>query len=97
MAVLVFAEVPGQTQEGFDGILAALGDMLKQAPGFVLVTGFPVEESWRTLEVWESAQDATEFYAKYVHPNLPPGLKPKRTFQNLHTLVSVAGNRGEYA
>lgn len=91
MAVLVTAEVKGQTQEGFDGILGALEHALKEAPGFILVTGFPVEASWRTLEVWETSRDANRFYAKFVHPNLPPGLKPKRTFQNLHSLVTVRG------
>ncbi len=93
MAVLVTAEVKGQTQEGFDGILGALENALKEAQGFLLVTGFPVEGSWRTLEVWETAEDATRFYATFVHPNLPPGLKPKRTFQELRSLVTERGLR----
>lgn len=100
-AVLVTADVLGQTQGGFDGILAAFGNALKEAPGFILVTGLPVAGSGRTLEVWERAHDATEFYAEYVHPNLPPGLEPKRTFRELHSSVSIsnskADNEGEYA
>ena len=38
-------------------------------------------------EIWESAKDATEFFAKYVDPNLPPGVKPKRRFMELHSLI----------
>jgi hypothetical protein len=88
MAVLVIAEVPGQTREGFAGIAESLDSALKQAPGFIMVTGFPTNGSWQTLEVWESAKDATQFYAKFVRPNLPQGLKPKRTVYELHTLIT---------
>lgn len=90
MAVLVTADVRGQTQEGFDGMIGALRDTLENAPGFILVTGYPADGSWRTLEVWDSVEAATAFYATFVHPNLPPGLKPKRTFHPLQTLVSAA-------
>ena len=36
MAVLVTAEVPGQTEQGYDGMLVALEGLLKHAAGFVL-------------------------------------------------------------
>jgi hypothetical protein len=88
MAVLVIADVPGQTREGFAGIAESLDSALKQAPGFIMVTGFPVDGSWQTLEVWETAKDAAQFYAKFVRPNLPPNLKPKRTVYELHTLIT---------
>ena len=35
MAVLVTAEVPGQTQEGYEQMIAALSPALKQAKGFI--------------------------------------------------------------
>ena len=38
MAVLVTAEVPGQTQQGYDGMLSVLESAIKQAPGFILHT-----------------------------------------------------------
>jgi hypothetical protein len=88
MAVLVMAEVPGQTREGFAQIMNVLERELRQAPGFILVTGFPVDGSWQTVEVWETAKDATQFFATFVHPNLPAGLKPKRKIHELHTLVT---------
>ena len=87
MAVLVIADVPGQTTEGFAKIMAGIQGALKQAPGFILVTGFPTKDSWQTIEVWETAREATHFYANFVHPNLPAGLQPKRTLHELQNFV----------
>ncbi len=86
MAILVTAEVPGQTEQGYDGMLVALEGALKQAPGFVLHSAFPVEGGWRIVEVWESKGQANEWFAKAVAPNLPPGVHPKRSVQELHSL-----------
>lgn len=87
MAVLMMADVPGQTPEGYDGMLAVLTEPLKQAPGFIAHMAGPDGESWRVAEVWESVKEASDFYAKYVDPNLPPGVKPKRRFIELHALI----------
>ena len=87
MAVLVTAEVPGQSQQGYDGMLGMLQGPLKQAPGFILHTAHPVEGGWRIIELWESKSQSNEWYAKNVAPNLPPGVHPKRTVQELHSLV----------
>lgn len=70
-------------------MLGKLEDGLKQAPGFVLHTAHPIEQGWRIIEVWESMDYANQFFAKHVHPNLPPGIKPKRSFQELHSLVTA--------
>jgi len=86
MAVLVVAEVPGQTQEKYDGMIAVLGPVLRNAPGFIAHGAGPSREGWRTFEVWETQADATEFFATYIRPNLPPGIKPKRTLVELHSL-----------
>ena len=88
MTVLVTAEVPGQTEQGYDGMLVALESALKQAPGFVLHSAHPIEGGWRILEVWNSKAQANEWYAKAVAPNLPPGVRPKRSVQDLHSLVT---------
>jgi hypothetical protein len=88
MAVLVTAEVQGQTQQGYDGMFAALADPLKQAPGFVLHTAYAVEGGWRIVEVWKSKAEANQYFAKYVAPNLPPGIHPKRSVQELHSLLT---------
>ena len=42
MAVLVTAEVPGQTKEGYEGMLAVLGPLLKQTKGFIAHGAGPV-------------------------------------------------------
>jgi len=90
MAVLVIAEVEGQTEELYDGMIAVLGPILRRAKGFIAQGAGPGgagSDAWRGFEVWETAADATRFFAQYVHPNLPPGVKPKRTLVELHSLV----------
>jgi hypothetical protein len=88
MAVLVTTEVQGQTQQGYDGMFVVLADGLKQAPGFVLHTAYPIEGGWRIIEVWKSKAEANQFFAKNVAPNLPPGVHPKRAVQELHSLLT---------
>jgi hypothetical protein len=83
MAVLVTAEVAGQTEAGYDGMLSVLGERLRQAPGFVVHTAFPIGGGWRVVEIWQTKADADAFFA-----NLPPGIHPKRSVQPLHSLVT---------
>ena len=66
---------------------AHLMALLQQAPGFILHTSHAVDGGWRVIEIWASKQDANQFFAQHVHPNLPPGIRPKRTFQELHSLI----------
>jgi len=87
MAVLVTAEVPGQTVEGYDAMLAGLEGPIRAAKGFIAHGAGPDGETWRVFEVWESGKDAADFFAQYVAPNLPPGVKPRRTVLELHALV----------
>ncbi len=89
MAVLVIAEVPQQTQEGYDQTLAALMPAMRQAKGFIAHSSAPTDGGWRVFEIWESSEDANQFFATYVHPNLPDGMKPKRSVTKLHSFVSV--------
>ena len=87
MAVLVIADVPGQTAEGYDGMLAALESELKEAPGFIAHGAGPSVDGWKTFEVWETLSEATRFFAGYVRPLLPEGVRPKRTIVELDALV----------
>lgn len=87
MAVLVTAEVPGQTPEGYDGMLKGLEPLIRSAPGFICHAAYSDSGTWRVLEIWESGQAATDFFARYVHPNLPPGVKPRRELHELHSCV----------
>jgi quinol monooxygenase YgiN len=86
-AILVTSEVPGQTAQGYSAVLAALRDGLVQAPGFVLHVAHPDEGCWRLLEVWRSKAEADAFFVQHVAPNLPPGIRPKRHYRVLHSLV----------
>ena len=87
MAVLMTAEVSGQTKEGYEGMLAVLTPLLQQANGFISHGAGPAGDEWRAFEVWETQEQATEFFAKYIHPNMPPGVKARRTFLELHSLI----------
>jgi len=88
MAVLISSTVKGQTQEGYDGVLAAVRDTLKNAPGFIMHCAYPADGEWRLYEVWESKSAADQWFAKYVVPNIPKGLHPKRSYQDLHSFLS---------
>lgn len=87
MAVLVTADVPGQTKEKYDHMLDVLGPELRRAKGFIAHGAGATDDGWQTFEVWDTVADASRFFAAFVHPNLPEGVKPKRTVVQLHALV----------
>jgi hypothetical protein len=73
MSVLVTAEVRGQTAQGYDGL--------------VLHSTHATEDGWRVIEVWESKAQSDTFFSTFVAPNLPRGIRPKRSVQPLHNVV----------
>ena len=87
MPVYIMALVPGQTKEGYDQVMSALRPLLDRADGFIAHGAGMSPEGWRVFEVWESRQQATDFFATYIHPNLPPGITPQRTYLELHNLM----------
>ncbi len=87
MPVLITAVVPGQTQEGYDATMAILRPLLERAKGFVAHGAGMSPEGWRVFEIWDTQQDATMFFAEFIRPNLPSGVKPQRTYLELHSLV----------
>lgn len=87
MSVLVTAEVRGQTAKGYDDMIAVLSSHLKQAPGLVMHGTHATEDGWRVIEVWESKAHCDRFFATFVAPRLPAGIRPKRTVQTLHNVV----------
>jgi hypothetical protein len=90
MPVLVTAQVENQTEALYDGMLSLLAAQLKQAEGFVMHSAHRTADSgqWRVLEVWETKAQADKFFAWFVAPNLPPGVRPKRSVVELHSLVT---------
>lgn len=87
MAVLISTKVKGQTREGYDGVLTAVEELIKKAPGFIMHCAHPAEGEWNVYEIWRSKTEADQWFAKYVVPNLPPGIHPKRSYQQLHSMV----------
>ncbi len=87
MAVLVTAEVPGMSPQPYDGMIAALGDKLKQAKGFIAHGAGMSDGVWQVVELWETSEEATQWFEESVQPNLPPGITPKRTLIELHKLI----------
>jgi hypothetical protein len=87
MAVFITALVAGQTKEGYDTAMRTLTPLLKQAEGFIAHGAGMSPDGWRVFEVWESQKQATDFFAKHIHPNLPPSVTPKRIYLELHNLM----------
>ena len=87
MTVMIVSEVAGQSAQGYDGMQATVGDALRQAPGFIMHASHRADDGWRIVEVWASREDATRFFAAHVAPHLPDGIRPKLSFQPLHSLV----------
>jgi hypothetical protein len=87
MPVMMISDVSGQTPQGYDGLLAEVGPVLKSAEGFLMHASHPIEGGWRVVEVWDTREDAARFYAATIARHLPEGIRPKLTFAPLHDLV----------
>jgi hypothetical protein len=70
-------------------MLKLLEETLKRAPGFRLHGAHPSEDGWRVIEVWDSKEHANQFFAKHVAPNLPAGVRPKRSMHELHCCLTI--------
>lgn len=88
MAILLTTIVKGQTPEGYDQVSAFLHQVVRKSPGFILHCSYGSEEGWVVLEVWNSKTESDQFFAQHVAPNLPKGIVPKRTYQELHSIVT---------
>lgn len=90
MATLIATKVKRQTQEGYDGVLAAVRDLIIQAPGFIVHFAHPAEGEWHVYEVWESKEAADKWFGQHIIPNLPKGIHPKRMYHELHSLIQAS-------
>jgi quinol monooxygenase YgiN len=89
MATLISTVVKGQTPEGYDQVSRYLHQAIRNAPGFILHTAYSSDDGWHVMEIWNSKAEADEFFVKVVRPNLPEGIHPKRSYQELHALVTA--------
>ncbi len=88
MPILLTTKIKGQTAEGYDQVSVFLHEIIRKSPGFILHCAYSSEEGWGIIEVWNSKAEADQFFAKYVVPNLPKGIIPKRSYQELHSVVT---------
>jgi heme-degrading monooxygenase HmoA len=86
MAVMMNSEtvIP---DEAYDGMAAMAAEHLRRWPGFVAHFARREGELMKVTEIWESADECARFFAEVVHPNLPPGVKPKRVVTELRNLI----------
>jgi hypothetical protein len=89
MAILMSAEVPGQTQEGYQATEDALREGITKAPGFIMHMTAPSEGGWAVFEVWDSKKEANDWFAHNVAPVLPEGVTPRRTFRELYNVITA--------
>jgi len=73
VAVLIIDEVPGMTQEAYEGLNALLHGPSRMAAGFIFHAAGPISGGWQITELWESQQDREAFFEEYVAPLLPAG------------------------
>jgi quinol monooxygenase YgiN len=86
MAVMMMAEST-ITTEAYDAVAKLAGEAMRKAPGFVAHAATQDGDKFRVVEIWESAEACSRYFAEHVHPNLPPGVKPQRTVKPLHNLI----------
>jgi hypothetical protein len=90
MPVLMIAEVPNLTEEIYAGMVGQLMPLMQAANGFISHAGGPNPAGgWRVVEMWESEADGQKWFEVNVKPNLPPDIKPNRTYHPLHTAFTV--------
>jgi hypothetical protein len=87
LAVMMISDVRGQTQDGYDALLAKVSPTLRSAQGFMMHASHPIDGGWRVVEIWQSREDAGRFYATAIAPHLPKGIQPKVSFSPLHDVV----------
>jgi quinol monooxygenase YgiN len=88
MAILISTKVKGQTTEGYNSVLAAVKESVMNADGFIMHCAHPDDGEWKVYELWQSKEQADRWFAATVVPNLPPGIHPKRSYTDLHSLLT---------
>jgi hypothetical protein len=86
MPILMMAEQPNLDAGTYAMMIKQLMPLLRSAKGFVSHAGGPSPAGgMRITEIWESQADQEKFFNENLKPNLPPGLEPDLSYQELHT------------
>ena len=89
MPVLMIGEVPNLTEEIYAGMVGQMEPLMRASKGFISHSGGPNPAGgWRVVEMWDSEEDAQQWFDENVKPNLPPDIVPNRTYSPLHTAFS---------
>ena len=68
MAVPVTIQLPGMGEETYDQSTEQLVPLVKKQPGFILHSAYPSSGGYAIVEVWESDEDAKNWYNNFVRP-----------------------------
>jgi hypothetical protein len=95
MAVLVTQELPGVSQEMYDGVNERINAAAGPPAGLIVHTSGPADGGWRIVDVWESADDFERFREERIRPAVmayaqeagvePP--TPETTVSELHDVI----------
>jgi hypothetical protein len=58
------------------------------AEGLLLHVAYPTDQGFDLTEVWESKEQANDWFANNVAPALPEGITPRRTFRELYNVIT---------
>ena len=79
MPVLMIGEVPNLTEEIYAGMLSQMAPVMRASKGFISHSGGPSPSGgWRVVEMWDSEEDAQNWFDENVKPNPPPDIVPDR-------------------
>ena len=87
-------DMPGMTQDQYDGLHAQIGAMLGGIPGLLVHIAGPTESGWYVAEVWASKADFDDVMAKIgpmlSSPDAPPMTIQEFTVYNCETSAQLA-------
>jgi hypothetical protein len=82
-------ELPGLTQEQYDGMHVQIGAIAGDTPGLLVHIAGPTEGGWYVTEVWASKADFDQFMVKMApmlsSPDAPPMNLTEFTVHNCET------------
>jgi heme-degrading monooxygenase HmoA len=84
------AEVPGMTQEMYDGMVAQMVDEMRMMPGFIAHYSRAMDGGWEVVELWESQQEFDDWYQGHVAPAVQQaGINPQISVTEVHNMVAI--------
>jgi hypothetical protein len=88
MAVIMTADVSGMDQAMYEGMMSQFRPAILASNGFIMHLGHAIDGGWRVTEVWESRSAWHNWYDGTVKPNLPPGMEPAISVEDVHEIVT---------